>query len=145
MRPLRICLGSTRQTRPAPLPEVLEDCGMTQRQLTEHLISLGWTVHRNGWPDLLAFRGGRVLGIEIKPSRIEIRRARSRSQITILSILARIGMETFIWQSNAGQLYAVNTKGKLRRVGRRYLRSLLRPVKLPRPIILYPRSILSLL
>ena len=77
-------MGYTKANRPAIKVRTLNP---VEIEVVQSLEAAGWTVVKRGWPDMLAWRDGRVRFIEVKRAP---RHNLKKSQAMVAAVLLRI-------------------------------------------------------
>lgn len=72
------------------------------------LKDLGYEVYRSGWPDFLAVKGNRIVGVEHKSFSYELRPNQIAMQLALKPVLPVVVIRT----SSSGFYYAMDAVGR---------------------------------
>ena len=70
-----------------------------EARLWDLLLSDGWECRRKGWPDIIAFKNGRIICVEVKPKRSHNLK---RVQYKVLLALSEYGVPCYRWTPDGG-------------------------------------------
>lgn len=76
------------------IPRNLPPRNKSEAQLYTQLTGQGWDMTKQGWPDFACIKDGRLLLVEVKPSRS--RRLKGRQQ-QLMELFASHGIDCFKW------------------------------------------------
>lgn len=98
----------------------------TERAFAQKMESEGWEVYRNGFPDFLCVKDGKVIFVEVKRSKSEQPRA---NQYQILQLLNGTMIDAFLWSPDSSDLVP------LKKVSRSMIqnRQIALPIKVAKP------------
>jgi hypothetical protein len=72
---------------------------VAEATFVEKATEAGWSTCKRGWPDFTCWKDGRMVAVEVKPTK---NCWLKRDQEIVMRELARSGVECFIWSPDVG-------------------------------------------